>query len=47
MPLPASDLIVELGERVQQFANPIDHLDPLIADMLSADLPRKRTVGQR
>ncbi len=45
MPLPARDLIVELGEQVQQLANPIDHLDPLIADMLSADLPRKRTVG--
>ena len=46
MPLPASDLIVELGERAQHIANPIDHLDPLIADLLSADLPRKRTVGQ-
>ena len=47
MPLPANDFIVELGERVQQLVNPIDHLDPLIADMLSADLHWKFTPGQR
>ena len=47
MPLPASSFIVELGERVQQLASPIDHLDPLIADLLSADSSRKSVVGQR
>lgn len=46
MPLPANDLIVELGERVQQLDNPIDHLDPLIAETLSADTPRKAVLGQ-
>ena len=46
MPLPASDFIVELGERVQQLVNPIDHLDQLIAETLSADIPRKSVVGQ-
>ena len=46
MPLPANDLIVELGERVKKLANPIDHLDALIADTLSADVPRKSVVGQ-
>ncbi len=45
MPLPASDFIIELGERVRQLANPIDHLDPLIADALSADTHRKCVVG--
>jgi len=46
MPLPANRFIVELGKRVQQLANPIDHLDPLIADTLFADIPRKSLVGQ-
>ncbi len=46
MPLPANGFIVELGKRVQQLANPIDHLDPLIADTLFADIPRKSLVGQ-
>ena len=46
MPLPASEFIVELGERVQQLVNPIDHLDPLIAGTLSADSSRKSVVGQ-
>ncbi|MYB18939.1 MAG: methyltransferase [Holophagales bacterium] len=46
MPLPANHFIVELGERVQQLANPIDHLDPLIADTLSADICRKFVVEQ-
>ena len=47
MPLPESDFIVELGERVQRLASPIDHLDPLIADLLSANVCRKSAVGQR
>ena len=46
MPLPASDFIVELGERVQQLANPIDHLDSLIADTLSTEISGKYVVGQ-
>ncbi len=47
MPLPASDFIVELGERVQQLVNPIDHLDSLIAEILSTEASRKSLVGQR
>ena len=46
MPLPANDFIVELGERVQQLASPIDHLDSLLADILSATIPRKVAVGR-
>ena len=47
MPLPASDSIVELGERVQQLVNPIDHLDSLITEILSTEASRKSVVGQR
>ena len=46
MPLPESGFIVALGKRVQELASPIDHLDPLIADLLSADRSRKSVVGQ-
>ena len=47
MPLPAHDTIVALGERVRQLADPMENLDRLMADMLSADIPRKVAVGQR
>ena len=47
MPLPAHDTIVALGERVRQLADPLENLDRLIADMLSAGIPRKVAVGQR
>ena len=47
MPLPDHDFIVALGERVRQLADPIENLDRLIADMLSAGIPRKVAVGQR
>ncbi len=47
MPLPASNFIVALGKRVRKLASPIDHLDPLIADLLSADNCRKSIVGHR
>ncbi len=47
MPLPAHDTIVVLGERVRQLADPMENLDRLIADMLSAGVPRKVAVGQR
>ena len=46
MPLPTSEFIVELGERIRQFDNPINHLDPLVADMVSADISRKSGVGR-
>ena len=47
MPLPASDFIVDLGERVHQLASPIDQLDSLIANILSVNNSRKPVVGQR
>ena len=46
MPLPAHDTIVALGERVRQLADPLENLDRLIADILSAGIPRKVAVGQ-
>jgi adenine-specific DNA-methyltransferase len=46
LPMPESDFIVALGERVQELARPIDHVDPLIATLLLADNCRKSLVGQ-